>query len=173
MCVHLSLWMKRLLSFVRHPKTFQSCLNASATAASGSRTSPQEGGNTCQAVDPLRNRPIRLNGLVYSQNLRAVLRRVELVEPQWKISLSGSSQSKGRHLLDLEDLLAIPVDNSAENRDLRDQLIRLRRSRAANERDFYEATKAIDKLKDAFPSSLTCWPIFRRPIVCLPHRLLI
>ena len=34
-----------------------------------------------------------------------------------------------------------------ENRDLRDQIQRLRRSRDANERDLYDATEQLDKLK--------------------------
>ena len=50
---------------------------ASATAASGSRSSPLEGSNSRQAMGPPRNGPLRLNGLVYSANLHAVLRVVE------------------------------------------------------------------------------------------------
>ena len=46
----------------------------SATAASGYRTSLQEGGNTRQAIGPPRNGPIRLISLVYLPNLHAVLR---------------------------------------------------------------------------------------------------
>ncbi|XP_075258679.1 uncharacterized protein LOC142350654 [Convolutriloba macropyga] len=119
---------------------------ASATAASGSRSSPLEGSNSRQAMGPPRNGPLRLNGLVYSANLHAVLRVVEFYR-NGKVRLQDPYNARRRPLLDPADLVAIPVDNSAENRDLRDQLIRLRRSREAHERDLYQATNEIDKLK--------------------------
>ena len=117
---------------------------ASATAAS--RANPQEGGNTRQAMGPPRNGPIRLNGLVHSPNLHAVLRVVEFYR-NGKIRFQDPHNARRRPLLDPVDLVAIPVDNSAENRDLRDQLIRLRRSREAHGRDLFNATNEIDKLK--------------------------
>ena len=112
---------------------------ASVTAASGLRAQPQEGGNTRQAMGPPRNGPIRINGLVYSPNLHAVLHVVEFYR-NGKVRLQDPHNAKRRPLLDPVDLVATPVDNSAENRDLLDQLIRLRRSREAHERDLYNAT---------------------------------
>ena len=112
----------------------------------GSQASPQEGGNTRQAMGPPRNGPIQLIGLVYSPNLHAVLRFVEFYRKE-KLRLQDLYNAARRHLLDTVDLVAIPVDNSAENRNLRIQLRRLRQSREANERDRYDATDDIDKIK--------------------------
>ena len=64
-----------------------------------------------------------------------------------KVRFQDPHNAMRRPLLDHADLVAIPVDNSAENRDLQDQLIRLRRSREAHERDLYDATNEIDNLK--------------------------
>ena len=78
--------------------------------------------------------------------VQQVLRVVEFYR-NGKFRLQDPRNARRRPLQDPADLVAIPVDNSAENRDLRDQLIRLCRSREAHERDIYNATKEIGKLK--------------------------
>ena len=97
-------------------------------------------------MGPPQNFPIRLNGLVFSPNLHAVLRVVEFYR-NGKVRLRDPHNARCKPLLDPVDLVSIPVDNSAEKRNLRDQLIRLCRSREAYERELYEATNEIDKLK--------------------------
>ena len=88
-----------------HPKAFQLSKNfcpsenipvvltASATATSGSSTSPQERRNTRQATGPPRSGPTRLNGFVYTQQSSVACC---WVLPQWKSSLSISSQCKAQ-----------------------------------------------------------------------------
>ena len=118
----------------------------SVTANSGSQASPQEGGNTRHAIGPPRNCPIQLIGLVFSPNLHAVLRFVELYH-KGKVRIQDLYNARRRPLLDTLDLVAIPVDISTGNHNLRDQLIRLRQSREANERDRYDTTDDLDKIK--------------------------
>ena len=88
-------------------------------------------------MGPPRNGTIRLNSVVYSPNLHAVSRVVEFYR-NGKARLQDPHNARRRPILDPADLVAIPVDNSAEYRDL------------------YNVTNEIDKLKLAFPSSLTC-----------------
>ena len=59
---------------------------------------------------------------VYSPNLQEVLRVAELYRNR-KFRLQDPYNARPRPLLDPAALVAIPVDNSAENCELRDQLI--------------------------------------------------
>ena len=119
MSVHLRPWEKMTVIFCPPSKIIPVVPTASATAASGSRTSLHEGGRTRQAMGPPQNSPIWLNGLVYSPNLNAVLRIVELYR-NGKVRIHDPHNARRRPLLDPADLMAIPVDNSTENQELRD-----------------------------------------------------
>ena len=83
-------------------------LTASATAASGSQASPRGGGRTRQAMGPPGNGPFRLNGLVYSPNLHAVLRVVEFYR-NGKVRLQDPHNARRRPLLDPADILAVQL----------------------------------------------------------------
>ena len=91
-------------------------------------------------MGPPRNAPIRVNGMAYSRSLNAVFRVVEFYR-NGRIRLQDPYNARRRPLLYPIDLVAVPLDNVAEHRDLRDQIQRLRRSRDAHERDLYDATE--------------------------------
>ena len=97
-------------------------------------------------MGPPRNAPIRVNGMAYSRSLNAVFRVVEFYG-NGRIRRKDPYNARRRTLLDPNGLVSVPVDNVAENRDLRDQIQRLRCSRDAHERDLYDASEQLDKLK--------------------------
>ena len=73
-----------------------------------------------QLMGPPRTAPIKFNGYVYSRSLNAVV-RVDEFYRFGKIRLQDHHYSRRRPLLEQSDLLAIPVDNSSEDRGLREQ----------------------------------------------------
>ena len=100
---------------------------ASVIAASGSQTSPQEGGNTRQVLGPSRHDPIRLNSLVYSSNMHAVLLVVEHYR-NGKVRLQDphnprrrSRESQEREFYEATDERGILITRGSNPNDMLDE----------------------------------------------------
>ena len=97
-----------------------------------------------EPMGPPRSAPVRVNELAYCPSLRSVFRVMEFYR-NGRVRIQDPTNARWRPLVAPTDLVPVPIpDQSNLIRDLRDQNVRLRRSREAYDRDLVDTTEQLN-----------------------------